>query len=153
MTGTYANVEDPTLLEKFGDAQFLVLLNRLWALAICGAYLLYDWRRYSENIRVISCSRFQAATACAAALQVLLHLDFEHTVHVVPVRGAQIRLLPNAGGYSSVWNNSSITCPLRCLSAQRRVKVSSKCLFVVSMPIVGPFLGRLQWDPTSYKEH
>lgn len=50
MTGTYANVEDPTLLEKFGDAQFLVLLNRLWALAICGAYLLYDWRRQPPHV-------------------------------------------------------------------------------------------------------
>lgn len=48
MTGTYASVDDPEQTDKFGDAQFLVLLNRVWALVLCGAYLLYDWRRYPQ---------------------------------------------------------------------------------------------------------
>lgn len=45
MTQGYPKIGKPDLLEKFDDAQFLVLANRIVALTLAGAYLFYDWRR------------------------------------------------------------------------------------------------------------
>uniref|UniRef100_A0A914QN35 Uncharacterized protein n=1 Tax=Panagrolaimus davidi TaxID=227884 RepID=A0A914QN35_9BILA len=45
ITQGYPKSDDTFIIDKFGDAQFLVLINRIVALLLCGIYLFYDYRR------------------------------------------------------------------------------------------------------------
>uniref|UniRef100_A0A1I7YYK0 Adenosine 3'-phospho 5'-phosphosulfate transporter 1 n=1 Tax=Steinernema glaseri TaxID=37863 RepID=A0A1I7YYK0_9BILA len=44
------STEGTTVLEKFGDTQFLMLMNRLFSMVIYGAYIFYNHRRQPPHV-------------------------------------------------------------------------------------------------------
>uniref|UniRef100_A0A914Z275 Adenosine 3'-phospho 5'-phosphosulfate transporter 1 n=1 Tax=Panagrolaimus superbus TaxID=310955 RepID=A0A914Z275_9BILA len=50
ITQGYPKSEDIFVMDKFGDAQFLVLINRIVALLLCGIYLVYDYRSQPYHV-------------------------------------------------------------------------------------------------------
>ncbi|KAI1719367.1 UAA transporter family domain-containing protein [Ditylenchus destructor] len=50
VTRGYARNADPTIEDKFEDAQFLVFVNRLVGFILAGAYFMYDWYRQPVHI-------------------------------------------------------------------------------------------------------
>lgn len=62
ITQGYLRISNPLIVEKFDDAQFLVFINRLFGMALSGAYLIYDWKkcfRLFERITLLPQSRIK----------------------------------------------------------------------------------------------
>ena len=42
----YPRIDNEFVIEPFGDAQFLVLVNRIVALVLCCLYFIHDYKKY-----------------------------------------------------------------------------------------------------------
>ncbi|KIH65004.1 UAA transporter family protein [Ancylostoma duodenale] len=85
------SVHNSSVVDQFGDAQFLVFCNRVVAMVVCAIVLMLTWRRLLTTVssRVLNQLLMReddkdATATCAAAVRPLVHLDIEHHVHMVP---------------------------------------------------------------------
>lgn len=118
MTLGYARLDQPPVMERFGDAQFLVFSNRIIALSLVGLYLFVKRRKYVLINRVMSTMLTSSISGChltyairfilnqtrlgTSAIHTLFCIDLKYAVLLVSIWSAKICKLPCSNGVQGI---------------------------------------------------